>query len=193
MRRLTAGAAVLLITTGCALTQPATPAITTGAPTPAVSASGRRVTLEPSAAGTPSAAAAGSETPSSSASSPSGPAPTVAPKRVDAVVLPPALGEYRVQQQVENHSATYVGNRSTADLVIVTVMRGATSSAMGPTLKNAQVYGPALCGALDAEGTVGAVCALPLDQGVILVSGSGFMKVGEVAQLAGLLWEQVPS
>ena len=200
MRRLMLGAGMVMVTTGCALTTPATPTVTPTGPTSSVSAT-RRFTLGSDQSPSPDESSSSEETPEESttstaaSSASSGLGSTVTPTRLATVKLPASVGDYRAQQQTGQtgqQSVTYAVTEAPADLVIVTVIPGAGSPTLGPAYTNAKVYGPALCGSIDAEGTVGASCVLPLDHGVILISGSGFQKVDQMAQFAGRLWEQVP-
>ncbi len=185
MKQTVLGLCALAVLTGCAQTPPP---MSPGAPSSAVSSA------RPSGASATPSASATPRTSTSPSPTPSGPSPAVAPKSLSTATLPATLGAYRAASPTGTageQTATYTG-AATTDVVIVAVLpRGDLASATNG-LKDVTVKTPAVCGTVPTASTGGAVCALPLDRGFVLVTGSGAQTLDQIAGVAAQVWAALP-
>ncbi len=183
MRRavtLAAVAAVLL--TGCAQTAPPLSAELPSAST-LPSASATTSTATQSAG--PSASASSSGSPSSTISG-----PTVTPKILATVKLPATFGVYEASTKTGTgeQQAVYINPNDAKDTLNVVVTALADVTTIAGAYTGHAVHGPAICGTVSSNSTMVASCALPLDKGAIMVTGSGTQTLNTIATASAALW-----
>lgn len=178
MRVLPLAALAAVVLAGCAQTSPPAPAVLPSASGSAVAS----VTSTPSASAAPSA----SPTPSSTV-----PTPSVSPKKLATLTLPTTFGTYQAntvagtgEQQV-----VYVNPDEPKDVLNVAVTALASAQTIAGAYTDATVQGPATCGTVTSNSSTVVSCAMPLDQGAIVVTGSGAQTLDVVAAASAALWQ----
>ncbi len=179
-RAMTGAAAAVVLLAGCAHAAPPLPAALPSASS-ATSAS-TPASATPSAGASTSAAASG--TPSS------GLKPTVAPKALSTVKLPDTFGTYQASSPTGTggQQVVYTNPANAKDTLNVVVTPLADASAIASAYTNPALNGPAICGTVTSNSTTVASCALPLDTGAIVVTGSGTQTLDAVATATSALW-----
>jgi hypothetical protein len=180
-RALSLAAASAVVLAGCAHTAPPLPA---ALPSASTSAS---VTASPS--GSPSAS--GSPTSRDSASPTSSMAtPTVSPKTLASLKLPSTFGAYQASTTTGTgeQQVIYVNPNDPKDTLTVVVTGLADAGTVSRAYVGAAVNGPGICGTVASGSSKIASCAMPLDKGSLIVTGSGTQPLDTVATASGALW-----
>lgn len=180
---LAAVAAVLLV--GCAKSAPPLPAAITSE-SPSVSASATTPSPTPSQDLSPS--------PSVSTASPSSAiSPSVPAKASVTLKLPAKFGAYEAttatgtgEQQV-----SYANPADPKDTLNIVVSALADAKTIASVYTQPVLHGPAVCGTVTLNSSVVASCALPLDKGSIVVTGSGAQSIDVIAAASAALWAEV--
>ena len=179
-RAVTCAAAGVVLLTGCAQAAP---------PLPAALPSASSVTSASTpASATPSAGATGST--SASGTSSTSLKPSVAPKILSTLKLPATFGAYQASTPAGTgeQQVVYANPNDAKDTlnVVVTALADATTIASAYT--NPALNGPAICGTVSSNSSTVASCALPLEKGAIVVTGSGSQTLDVVAAATSALW-----
>jgi len=179
-RALTLAALAVVVLTGCAQAAPPIPA---ALPSASQTASDAPETVDPTASAAVSVAA--SATPKSTI-----PTPSVAPKTLATLKLPDTFGAYQASTTTGTgeQQVVYANGADPKDTLNVVVTALADVSTIASAYTGAAVKGPAICGTVSSNTTQVVSCALPLDKGAIVVTGSGTQSLDVVAAAAGALW-----
>lgn len=116
--------------------------------------------------------------------------PTVTPKLLSTLALPTSFGGYQASTTtgVGEQQAVYANRADPKDVLNVVV----TGLADAPTIADAYttvgLYGPALCGSVSSNGSSVASCAMALEKGAIVVTGSGTQTLDTVVEASKALW-----
>jgi len=179
-RAVTLAAAAAAMLTGCAQAAP---------PIPAALPSASSVT---SASATPSATPS-AEAPTSATGSgtPAGVStPTVAPKTLATLKLPGTFGAYQASTATGTgeQQVVYVNPADANDTLNVVVTALADVTTIASAYTKPALLGPAVCGSVSSNSTTVASCALPLDKGAIVVTGSGSQTIDVISTATTALW-----
>lgn len=180
-RAVTLAAAAAAVLTGCAQAAP---------PLPAALPSASSVT---SASATPSATpTAGASTSATGSGTPAGgvSTPTVAPKTLATLKLPGTFGAYQASTTTGTgeQQVVYVNPADANDTLNIVVTGLADATTIASAYTKPALRGPAICGSVSSNSTTVASCALPLDKGAIVVTGSGTQTIDVVSTATTALW-----
>ena len=182
-RAVILAAAAAAVLTGCAQAAP---------PLPAALPSASSMTSAPATSSpTPSAGALTSATRSGT---PSGvPTPTVAPKTLATLKLPGTFGAYQASTTTGTgeQQVVYVNPADANDTLNVVVTSVGDVTTIASAYTKPGLRGPAVCGSVSSNSTTVASCALPLDKGAIVVTGSGSQTIDVVSTATTALWAAV--
>ncbi|MBI4901506.1 MAG: hypothetical protein HY829_13675 [Actinobacteria bacterium] len=184
-RALSLAAASAAVLAGCAHTAPPLPA--------ALPSASSSASVSGSPSGSPSASASatsgGSASPTSSA-----PTPTVSPKTLATLKLPATFGAYQASTTTGTgeQQVVYVNPNDAKDTLTVVVTALADAATVSRVYVGATVTGPGICGTVASGSSKIASCAMPLDKGALIVTGSGIQPVDTVSTASAALWATLP-